>query len=115
VTVPQVLTGTYYLIVWTDRSTDLFEADEANNLRVVPWTGPPESPFLSIRLVGSQAELSWPASAVGFELESVAPLGAAAPREVVTNAVNTVEDRNVCTVAPSASSRFYRLRKDESP
>ena len=115
VTVPPVLAGTNYLIVRTDRSTDLFEADETNNIRVVPWTGPPESPILSIRLVSKQAELSWPTSAVGFELESVAPLGAGAPWEAVTNAVNTVEDRNVCTVAPSASSRFYRLRKDESP
>jgi hypothetical protein len=75
VTVLRVLPGTYYLIVRTDGSTGLFEADEANNIRVVPWTGPPESPLLSIRLVSDQAELSWPASAVGFELESATPIG----------------------------------------
>jgi len=113
--VPRVQAGTYYLIVWTDRSAELFEVDETNNIRVVPWTGPPESPSLSIRLVSDQAELSWLASAVGFELESVAQAGGGAPWEGVTNAVNTVGDRNVCMVEPSASCRFYRLRKDESP
>ncbi len=68
------------------------------------------SPQLSIKLVGSNAVVSWSASLSGVTLESSANLSDSASWTPVTTPVNVLGNVNSVTVEANDSARFYRLK-----
>ncbi len=67
-------------------------------------------PGLNIAQSGGQAVLSWPASAIGFQLESTETLEGTNTWTEVTNAPVFNLNTLVVTNAVSGPARFYRLR-----
>ena len=82
---------------------------------LVVATGASESPVqLGIRpsaLGNNRVELSWPASATGYALESTTDLTAPIGWQPVSGTPLTVGDRLVVTVEANVAARFFRLRK----
>ncbi len=68
-------------------------------------------PSLGVLTQGSSIILSWPASAVGFVLESRTNLAPALPWSAVTPAPVVVNGQNVVTNPISTDANFYRLKK----
>ena len=103
--------------MWRGQSVELFigfmgatsptnSALEVENIRFYSL----EQPRLEITRVGPSAVLSWPASAVGYVVESTVALAPAA-WEIATNAPVIVGDRFFLTNSPDAGSRYFRLRQ----
>jgi hypothetical protein len=111
VNLPSLPAGQCYLILRTDAAGQLYEAAETNNLLVIPLAEPGESPRLTISLITNLAVISWPASAVGFNLEEIPTLSTNTSWQAVTNPAVTVGDQRQVSVDPLEPSRFYRLRK----
>ena len=65
-------------------------------------------PRLQIMRTGNSAEISWPASSEGFELQSSATFASWAD---VTETPAVVGDRKVITINGLAGNRFFRLEK----
>jgi hypothetical protein len=67
------------------------------------------SPSLAFKRTGTNSAVSWPATFVGFTLQSATNLGPQAPWTEVTNLPVVLNSRYNVTNASSASARFYRL------
>ncbi|HAB18480.1 MAG TPA: hypothetical protein DCE44_18820 [Verrucomicrobiales bacterium] len=79
------------------------------SLTVVDASLPP--PVLNlVRVDAATIQLSWPASAVGYGLESATNISAVGWSSV-TNQVNTIGDVNSVLLAITDSSGFFRLRR----
>ena len=72
---------------------------------------PAVPPTLTIRLTDGQTELSWPANATGFVLETSTNLSPTASWSAVTSTPAILGDQNFVTNSATGSERFYRLRK----
>jgi uncharacterized repeat protein (TIGR01451 family) len=97
-------------------SADPNLADNSASLVTILKDAPPPPPatnvVLSVALEVNALELSWPADAEGFVLESADSLTPPAQWSAVTNAPAVSADRNsVSLKLPSSGLSFYRLRK----
>jgi hypothetical protein len=72
----------------------------------------PDALGLTIRLLAAGVELSWPATAGGYYLESTEQLPPAAHWQSVSTPPVQVGDHLTVTLPVSAGSRFYRLHQD---
>jgi len=68
-------------------------------------------PVLQITNLWSNLRISWPTSAVGYQLEGTASLKAPANWGPLTNPVSVSGAQNSVIVTPSGSSTFYRLKQ----
>jgi hypothetical protein len=79
-------------------------------LDLVRVISPQPPPTLRVKLSGSAAVISWPASTVGFVLQSENALSPANWVDV-TNTVVVVGSENTVTDNLSNTNRFFRMRK----
>lgn len=86
---------------------DVFSRD----IRLMEAALPGEAPAINIRAAGDLVELLWPASAVGFALETSPQPGAGAVWSRFDGSVSVENGMNKATIAPSAAAAFYRLHK----
>ncbi|MEK7677502.1 MAG: RHS repeat-associated core domain-containing protein, partial [Verrucomicrobiota bacterium] len=70
-----------------------------------------QMPRLTIKQLGNAVELSWPASAADFTIETTDSQASQIQWVELTNSAVVVGGQNTITVSPSDSTRFYRLRK----
>jgi hypothetical protein len=75
-----------------------------------PWFAP-EGIRLAHNPATSAAEVSWPAAATAFQLESSTQLGAAASWQPQINGITEVNGRKIFPVNTAGPAIFYRLRK----
>lgn len=75
-----------------------------------PWFAP-EGIRLAHNHSTSAAEVSWPAAATAFQLESSTQLGAAASWQPQINGISEVNGRKIFPVNTTGPAVFYRLRK----
>lgn len=68
-------------------------------------------PVLQITNLGASLQISWPTSAIGYQLENTTTLRSPASWLPVTNPVSVVGGQNAVGVTPSAPSAFYRLKQ----
>jgi len=68
-------------------------------------------PFLKIANSGSNLQIFWPTSAVGFQLESTMTLQPPSSWIPVTNPVSVISNQNAVGVTPAVPSTFYRLKQ----
>jgi len=68
-------------------------------------------PFLRIANLDGNVQISWPAAATGYVLESATALGLPGNWMTATSPVSVVDDRNVISVAPGEQAVFYRLKQ----
>src|SRR5213076_1048457 len=68
-------------------------------------------PALQAQVSGGYAVITWPASAVGFSLETTSDLLASNSWTRVTNTPNVVNSQNTITNLITPGSLYYRLRK----
>jgi autotransporter-associated beta strand protein len=68
-------------------------------------------PFLQIANLGSNLQIFWPTSAVGFQLESTMTLQSPASWIPVTNPVSVISNQNAVGVTHMAPSAFFRLKQ----
>ncbi len=71
----------------------------------------PPAPTLDIQSAGNDVVISWPATAVGYQLESTVDLSAGNPWAAVTNLPALLGLQNVVTNPFSSGVRFFRLVK----
>ena len=83
-----------------------------SRFQVLPHADPRSSPALQARPLADRVELSWPAAAGQFVLESAGRLEARTAWSEESERPAVLGDRNVLVVKPSATSRFYRLKKE---
>lgn len=109
-----VLDGQYF----TNRvevTTTQSDPDLANNVAsiVTPVKGAPplEEAKLEAGFSSGSLELSWPAGAAGFVLETTASLEQPGAWLAVTNAPVTANGRNRVTQSVTSGAGYYRLRK----
>ena len=76
-------------------------------IQVIP---PQPAPLLGARLAGNAVIISWPASTVGFVLQSESALFPATWVDA-TNAVVVVGSENRITSSVSNANKFFRMRK----
>jgi len=76
-----------------------------------PMTEVEPAPSLVARWDGGQIILSWPQTAVGYELESSGELGGGALWSPVTTGIGTEGASFTHSNAPAQGIRFFRLRK----
>jgi autotransporter-associated beta strand protein len=68
-------------------------------------------PFLQITNLGASMQISWPTSAVGYELENTTTLQSTGNWVSVTNPVSVIGNQNSVGVIPAAPLTFYRLKQ----
>jgi hypothetical protein len=68
-------------------------------------------PFLQITNSGGNMQIFWPASAIGYHLESTVNLQPPASWVSVTNPVSAIGNLNSVSITPSVPSAFFRLRQ----
>ena len=69
-------------------------------------------PSLQIVPVGNgQFQISWPAAAVGYDLEKATNLTPPVVWSPTSETVNTINGQNVVTIINGDSTAFYRLRQ----
>ena len=68
-------------------------------------------PFLQITNLGASVQISWPTSAIGYQLENTTTLQPSNTWVPVTNPVNVLGNQNSVGVTPSTPSVFYRLKQ----
>ena len=87
----------------------LLDADVAASFAAGPDSIAQPRPTLSAALAGGNLQISWPSSATGFVLESVATLGATWSTATATFSTNGATI--TATVPTAGASGFYRLRQ----
>jgi hypothetical protein len=96
-----------------DAATHFFSisiAPDASNTATLALSLSP-LPFLQITNIDGDMRICWPASAVGFHLESALNLQSPASWSAVTNPVSVIGNLNSVGVTASAASAFYRLKQ----
>jgi hypothetical protein len=68
-------------------------------------------PVLRITDLGGSVQLSWPAAATGYALESATTLGPIANWLACTNSVSVIGDQQVVNITPASQAAFYRLKQ----
>ncbi len=68
-------------------------------------------PFLQITNLGASVQISWPTSAIGYQLENTTTLQPPGNWMLVTNPANVTGNQNSVGVTPAAPSTFYRLKQ----
>jgi len=95
--------------------SDVTDTGSADNYATVvitvldPGVGPPP-PSLEVRRAGSTTQITWPSSAVGYQLQTTTNLGPAIQWQVITNGI--VDDgtwKSYAVTNRSDRSRFFRL------
>ena len=79
---------------------------KASGLQVLQAPG---APILKIKLVGSNAVISWPLSAAGFTLEETAALGSVVWNSTPQLTVDTATEHTV-TIPAVGAIKCYRLK-----
>lgn len=77
---------------------------------MLPWFAP-DGVRLAHNPVTATAEVSWPAAATSFRLESSAQLGPSAAWQPQTNGISEASGMKIFPVSTAGSAVFYRLRK----
>jgi hypothetical protein len=72
---------------------------------VIPGTEPPQPPALAIKMANGLVHISWPATAIGYALESTLTL--TSPDWAIVSNVTS----NAVDIPPTGASQFFRLRK----
>ncbi len=80
-----------------------------NGIQVVQLA---DGPVLKIKLVGTNAILSWPIAAEGYELEQSNSLDAPSWSDVPQPIVKVAGEQTV-TVPPTGTTRIFRLKKQD--
>ena len=76
--------------------------------------GSPAQPMLTVRQVGAEVVIAWPAAAGGYVLEETAALAVPPATTTWSAAVGTpgtAGDQVTLTVTPAGAGKYYRLRK----
>jgi hypothetical protein len=96
----------------TTSSTDPVPSNNVADLALALAASPvqTDSVRLTLKVVGREIVLSWPASATGFVLESTDRLAGPDPWEVHVN-IEQMNDEKVFRITPGEHCRFYRLRQ----
>jgi hypothetical protein len=81
------------------------------NHDIFSWSLELPGPKLSIVRSGDQLQIEWPASITGYSLQSTITLGSEIEWQPVSESPTTIGDRQVVTIDPVVSSRFFRLTK----
>jgi len=68
-------------------------------------------PFLQLTNLGASVQISWPTSAIGYQLENTTMLQSPGSWVPVTNPVNVIGNQNSVGLSPSAPAAFYRLKQ----
>jgi hypothetical protein len=68
-------------------------------------------PVLQITNLDGSVQLSWPAAATGYALESATTLGPIANWLACTNSVSVIGDQKVVNIMPASLAAFYRLKQ----
>jgi hypothetical protein len=68
-------------------------------------------PFLQITNLGASIQISWPTSAIGYQLENTTTLQSPSNWVPVTNPVSVTGNQNAVGISPATSSVFYRLKQ----
>ncbi|HEY2951873.1 MAG TPA: hypothetical protein VGK40_04775, partial [Verrucomicrobiae bacterium] len=71
----------------------------------------PPPPTLSITMVDGTMQVSWPASATGYNLYSTPELPPAASWDLVGGSLVTTNHTKVMNLTPGDGNQFYRLQK----
>ena len=83
----------------------------ANDAFVVKIADALALPLIRIMRSGSTVVITWPVTAVGFELEETKTLSSIPNWSPVTNAPVVVSNQNTATVEASEGTKFFRLKK----
>jgi autotransporter-associated beta strand protein len=68
-------------------------------------------PVLQITNLGASIQISWPTSAIGYQLENRTTFQASGNWTPVTNPVSVIGSQNSVGVTPAAPATFYRLKQ----
>lgn len=71
----------------------------------------PGAPFLAVRRVGGNVEISWPADAAGFSLETTGNLNAPGSWSGAAQIPDIADGRSLVLLPIQPGQRFFRLRK----
>lgn len=77
----------------------------------LPDTNPDPTPSITVGLVGGNVELSWPATATGFVLETSATLGTTASWTAVATTPTEADGVKKVTLTPASGTAFFRLKR----
>lgn len=77
----------------------------------LPDTNPVPTPSITVGLVGGNVELSWPANATGYVLETSSALGATASWTAVATTPTEASGVKKVTLTPASGTAFFRLKR----